>query len=257
MPVYVVNVSNIQQLATRVHSDVTSVMSQALRVACYKGRHDVIKWLTSHTTADVSSAAVIRTTDGEMTSLMAACKMGHNGIAKLLLQCVTPHTVNMMSGRRRDTALHLTCFSETDSRLYTACREGDANTVSDLLYTSDVDLQDKSGSTSIHVACKNGHFEATRLLLSVFARTDITDDDRRTPAMVAQVYGFTMLKQYLRCTLTESRDNNRTSTRVTDNNTDTVSITLLSIEDAHTQQQQVTQVQSSHQSPHRTKKRIV
>jgi hypothetical protein len=50
------DVSDIQQLATRVHSDVTSVMSQALRVACYNGRHDVVKWLTSHTTADVSSA---------------------------------------------------------------------------------------------------------------------------------------------------------------------------------------------------------
>jgi hypothetical protein len=55
------DVSDIQQLATRVHSDVTSVMSQALRVACYSGRHDVVKWLTSHTTADVSSAAVIYT----------------------------------------------------------------------------------------------------------------------------------------------------------------------------------------------------
>jgi hypothetical protein len=32
--------------------------------------------------------------------------------------------------------------------------------------------------------------------------------------------------------LTESRDNNSTSTRVTDNNTDTVSISLSSIEDA-------------------------
>jgi hypothetical protein len=67
------DVSDIQQLATRVHSDVTSVMSQALRVACYNGRHDVVKWLTSHTTADVSNAAVIDTAYGEMTSLMAAC----------------------------------------------------------------------------------------------------------------------------------------------------------------------------------------
>jgi hypothetical protein len=108
-----VTLSDIQQLATRVHSDVTSVMSQALRVACYNGRHDVVKWLTSHTTADVSSAAVIYIEDGEMTSLMAACDNGHNRIAIQLLQCVTPHTVNMMSGRRRDTALHLTCFSET------------------------------------------------------------------------------------------------------------------------------------------------
>jgi ankyrin repeat protein len=84
----------------------------------------------------------------------------------------------------------------------------------------------------LHIACCNGHVEATRLLLSVFARTDITDNDRRTPAMMAQLGGHTILLPYLRYTLTESRDNNSTSTRVTDNNTDTVSISLSSIEDA-------------------------
>jgi hypothetical protein len=226
------DVSDIQQLVTRVHSDVTSVMSQALRVASYKGRHNVVRWLTSHTTADVSCAAVIHTIDGEMTSLMAACDRGHKRIAIQLLQCVTPHTVNMMSGKRRDTALHLTCFSETDRRLYTACLNGDVDAVSDLMYTTDVDLQVIGGMTALHAACINGHFEAIRLLLSVWARTDITDNDRCTPAMTAQKFGFTNLLSYFDRTLTESRDNNCTSTRVTDNNIDTVSISLSSIEDA-------------------------
>jgi ankyrin repeat protein len=242
------DVSDIQQLATRVHSDVTSVMSQALRVASYNGRHDVVKWLTSHTTADVSSAAVTRTEDGEMTSLMAACFTGHNRIAIQLLQCVTPHTVNMMSGTRRDTALHLTCFSETDKRLYDACIGSDVNAMCDLLIlnTSNVDLQGSNGHTALHVTCACGHVEATRLLLSVFARTDITDNNRHTPAMVAQRHGFTTLLPYLRCTLTESRDNNCTSTRVTNNNTDTVSISLSSIAD----------VQHNNKS-HKSKRRIV
>jgi ankyrin repeat protein len=40
--------------------------------------------------------------------------------------------------------------------------------------------------TALHVACMYGHVEATRLLLSVFARTDITDNDRDTPVMLAQ-----------------------------------------------------------------------
>jgi ankyrin repeat protein len=143
------DVSDIQQLATRVHSDVTSVMSQALRVACNSSRHDVVKWLTSHTTADVSNAVVIYPAVGEMTSLMVACDRGENRIAIQLLQCVTPHTVNMMSGTRRDTALHFTCFSETRYRLYGACREGDVEVMNDLLYTCDVDLQASNGMTSL------------------------------------------------------------------------------------------------------------
>jgi glycine cleavage system aminomethyltransferase T len=65
---------DIQQLATQVDSDVTRVMSQALRVACNNGRDDVVKWLTSHTTADVSSLGVIHKQYGEMTSLMVACE---------------------------------------------------------------------------------------------------------------------------------------------------------------------------------------
>jgi hypothetical protein len=87
------DVSDIQQLATRVHSDVTSVMSQALIVASDKGRHDVVKWLTSHTTADVSSAAVIYSTDGEMTSLMAACDRGHKPYCHTTTTvCYTTHS---------------------------------------------------------------------------------------------------------------------------------------------------------------------
>jgi ankyrin repeat protein len=248
------DVSVIRQQATRVHSDMTSVMSQALTVACFNGRDDVVKWLTSHTTADVSSTAVIRTFDGEVTSLMAACDTGHNRIAIQLLQCVTPHTVNMMSSTARDTALHLTCFSETDTRLYYACLNGDVDAVTDLVYTTEVDLQVIGGMTALHVACSHGDVEVTRLLLSVWARTNITDYDRCTPAMLAQQYGFTTLLPYLNRTLSESRDNDSTSTRVTDNNTDTVSISLSSIADA--------QLNKSHKSHPviksiSTKKRIV
>jgi ankyrin repeat protein len=65
---------DIQQLATQVDRDVTRVMSQALRFACNNGREDVVKWLTSHTTADVSSLGVIYKPYGEMTSLMVACE---------------------------------------------------------------------------------------------------------------------------------------------------------------------------------------
>jgi hypothetical protein len=53
------DLSVVKQLATQVVSDVTRVMSQALRVACYNGRDDVVKWLMSHTTADANSRGVI------------------------------------------------------------------------------------------------------------------------------------------------------------------------------------------------------
>jgi ankyrin repeat protein len=70
------DLSVVKQLATRVDSDVTRVMSQALRVACYNGRDDVVKWLMSHTTVDVSSRGVIDEIHGEVTSLMVACYTG-------------------------------------------------------------------------------------------------------------------------------------------------------------------------------------
>jgi hypothetical protein len=52
------DLSVVKQLTTRVDSDVTRVMSQALRVACFNGRDDVVKWLMSRTTVDVSSRGV-------------------------------------------------------------------------------------------------------------------------------------------------------------------------------------------------------
>jgi ankyrin repeat protein len=144
-------------------------MSHALKVACYNDRHDVVKWLASHPTANASSTGVVHPADGEVTSLMTACTRGHKRIAIQLLQCVTPHTVNMMSGKLRDTALHLTCSSETNKRLYTACDNGDVDAMSELLSTCDVDLQTSHGSTLLHLACENGHVEVVRLLLSTFA----------------------------------------------------------------------------------------
>jgi hypothetical protein len=108
------DLSVVKQLATQVDSDVTRVMSQALRVACYNGRDDVVKWLMSHTTVDVSSRGVIRSINGEVTSLMVACDTGCYSIVRRLLQCVTPHTVNMMSGKVANTALHFAICCETD-----------------------------------------------------------------------------------------------------------------------------------------------
>jgi hypothetical protein len=146
---------DIQQLAIQVDRDVTRVMSQALRVACFNGREDVVKWLTSHTTADVSSLGVVYKQDGEMTSLMVACERSEYSIARRLLQCVTPHTVNMMSGNMRDTALHFIVWSEAEAncQFVNACYAGDIDTAANMLHVSNVNLQTAGGQAALHLAC--------------------------------------------------------------------------------------------------------
>jgi ankyrin repeat protein len=65
------------------------------------------------------------------------------------------------------------------------------------------------------------------MLLSAFADTHITDDDRRTPAMLAELHGHTELLPYLRCTLSYSPG----IVEHVSNNNNSVSISLVSVED--------------------------
>jgi hypothetical protein len=58
------------------------------------------------------------------------------------------------------------------------------------------------------------------MLLSVFTRTDVTDDSRRTPATYAKIFGHTEVLLYLQCILSTPSD---ICVHVFDNN-DTVSI---------------------------------
>jgi ankyrin repeat protein len=219
----------VKQLATQVDSDVTLTVSQALRVACFSGKDDVVKWLMSHTTANFSSCGFISDVLGEMTSLMAACNSGHISIVIRLLQCVTPHTVNMMSGRVTDTALHFTICSETDkhSGMQIACANGDIITVTATLQIQNLDLQIANDFTALHFACCRGDVEIVRMLLSAFANTHITDDERRTPAVLAELYSHTELLPHLRCTLSDPPD--AAAHVSTDNNS--MSISVLSVED--------------------------
>jgi ankyrin repeat protein len=84
-----------------------------------------------------------------------------------------------------------------------ACMNSDIDTVTATLYLSNVDLQVSGGYTALHYACARGNVEIVRMLLSAFADTHITDDDRRTPAMLAEIHGHTELLPYLRCTLSD------------------------------------------------------
>jgi ankyrin repeat protein len=160
-------------------------------------------------TADVSSLGVIyAAVDGEVTLLMAACDMSKHGIVRRLLQCVTPHTVNMVSSNVHDTALHFTIASETEAHnpMLVASGKGENDTVEDLLYESNVDIQVAGGSTALHWVCMYGHEDIVRLLLCVFARTDITNDDRWTPAMVAEAADHTQVLHCLQLTLAKPPD---------------------------------------------------
>jgi ankyrin repeat protein len=224
------NMSDIKQLVTQVDSDATHVMSQALRVACLCGRDDVVKWLTSHTIADVSNRGVVQKYDGEVTSLMVACDMGHNIIVRRLLQCVTPHTVNMLSGSVANTALHFAICFETDEtcRMQNACANNDINAVTATLFLGHLDLQVYYGYTALYWACMRGYVEIVRMLLSAFADTRITNDWRRTPAMMAKMCNHPEVLSYLRCTLSDPPG---IAAHVSNSNNNSVSISMSSIED--------------------------
>jgi hypothetical protein len=97
----------------------------------------------------------------------------------------------------------LTCNAQTHATqllvwsFHTAIRhctivvsEGDIDEVNKRLDTCNVDEQDDTGNTLLHRACEYGHVEIVRLLLSVFARTDITDDDGVTPIEMARQRGY-------------------------------------------------------------------
>jgi hypothetical protein len=89
-----------------VHAGLTSTeaMSQALRSASYRGKVEVVDWLTTYTAADVSLRGELGVLLGSLTSLTAACNDGHTDTVKKLLKCVTPHAVNIQCGVHYDSS---------------------------------------------------------------------------------------------------------------------------------------------------------
>jgi ankyrin repeat protein len=94
----------------------------------------------------------------------------------------------MMSGNKGNTALHFAICYETNTHFQkpAACAGSDIDTVTAKLHLSNVDLQVVNDNTTLHWACYRGHMEIVRMLLSAFADTHITEDNRRTPAMLAE-----------------------------------------------------------------------
>lgn len=118
----------------------------------------MVNWLTTYTPADVSLLGeIFSSCEGAVTSLAAACYEGNADIVRALLQCVTPHTINIQCGGHYDTALHFViCYDEyswirnTDLNLHAACIKSTREQVNSLLYNAqcDVNRQDYTGRYS-------------------------------------------------------------------------------------------------------------
>jgi ankyrin repeat protein len=96
-----------------------------------------------------------------------------------------------------NTALHDVIWYTQKTPLHDSCYRGDTAAVVDVVYESDVNMQDRDGRTAMHIACVNGHLDIVKVLLSVFADTNIIDDDGRTPVAVCEYYGSPELAHYI------------------------------------------------------------
>jgi hypothetical protein len=89
-----------------------------------------------------------------MTSLAIACYEGHMTVVKrMLTDATSPCDVNTVTGKRCNTALHDVIWSTQETPLHMACYDGDTAAVVDVVYKSDVNMQDRNGWTAMHYAC--------------------------------------------------------------------------------------------------------
>jgi len=125
-----------------------------LTSACWKGHHDVVELLLSH-----SSNIEHRTKDG-CTPLMLAAREGHFPVARLLLEHGAQ--VNEPSG------------SENNIPLTLACWKGHTKVVELLLHRgSDIEHRNKAGCTPLMLAAREGHYDTTKLLLETNAHVNV------------------------------------------------------------------------------------
>jgi ankyrin repeat protein len=192
------DLKRVTQLVNTIGPDVTDVMSHALWAACYNGRVEIVNWLMTHTSNNVNYSRVIYFNTGSMTSLAVACYQGHMTVVKQLLTETTSQCdVNMASGKRYNTALHEVIWHTQMTPLHWSCYNCDAAAVADVVYKSDVNMQDGAGRTAIHHACMNEHLDLVKVLLSVFADTNITNDFGKTPVALCEYYGSPELADYI------------------------------------------------------------
>ena len=188
----------VAQLAEKVKTgDKKHIMSQALRFACYSGRIEVVRWLLQkQEELDIGSKGLVWTFYGEMSAMTAACCNAHFDIVKLLVEAdqMALEQLSMPLGSRKDTVLHFAvwCVQKDFTELHKACDEGNINVVNSIFSDQGdafVDVQSNAGHTPLHRACIQGHIKIIKLLMSAFARTDITNEEMLTPADIAKKSG--------------------------------------------------------------------
>ncbi|XP_076082888.1 uncharacterized protein LOC143053953 [Mytilus galloprovincialis] len=181
----------------------------ALHVACQNGHKEVIKLLI-----DVGMN-LNDTTHSGSTPLHKACQEGHYETVKFLLdlngQSLNSRVQTTVKDDKGLSALHLACqkngnkevikflidvgmnLNDTTNRgstpLHKACQEGHYETVKFLLdlngqeFNSRVDttIKDKEGWSALHLACQNGHKEVIKLLIDVGMNPNDTTHSGSTP----------------------------------------------------------------------------
>ena len=206
-----------------------AVLSKAMISSCRWGHMDVVKWLTVHTAADVNYK-------GMWTVLTAACLNDHLELVKYLVEscqadvnlaenggdtpltttcCYVCMSVSLyflcevneldvnVADKRGNTALHyvIWCTKNDTTELHKACenRFGDVSEVLRLIYIRGhiINAQDNNGNTPLHLACFNGRNHIVKALMLAGAAEKITNDDRETPAQVAESRGHSELLKLL------------------------------------------------------------
>ncbi len=212
------------ELSSLFHNNV-DVLSTALTESCrWKSHMKVVKWLLGNTAADANynrrgwtslttacsndrlniakylvetGHADVNLTDSTGdTPLTRACSWTSLSVSRYLLCEINDLDVNITDSVG-NTALHYAvwCSRVDFTQLNEACEDGDVTEVRRLVYarSHEINLQNNSGDTPLHRACKNGYGNIVEALMLAGANETITNDEWETPAQVAVNEGHSEL----------------------------------------------------------------
>ena len=176
-----------------------------LSAACRHDHLDVVKYLVETCHADINL------TDWEhYTPLTWACRNIKMSMSIYLLRQSSEHDINRTIPKSDgNTALHYAVwYSEYDeTELHKACKrhdddhddDDDVTEVLRLVYVRghNINVQDNYGNTPLHYACLHRKKYIVETLVSVEADESITNDERETPAQLAERYGHIELLKLL------------------------------------------------------------